>query len=265
MPDLSLVDLVTAFRDSGVVEGDNLIVHSSYKSLGRVVGGPETVINALLESIGSRGNLMLPAFNYTRPMPEPYFDPANTPCRTGIIPELGRKRPEAVRSMSPTHSVSVIGPNAEELACDHLRCRTFGVGSPIDRLAKMGGKILLIGVGNDANSTIHIGEEYAGTPKAHWTDSVPVARVLMPDGSIIEHEVDTSSSCSAAFGAVDYVLRRNGEIGDLRVGGCRFQMMRSQDVIRRVCEMISEKQDILLCTWNGCKPCTGARHSLGLS
>ena len=255
-------DLVTAFRDIGIENGDSLMVHSSYKSLGQVDGGPETVIDALLEAVGNAGNLVLPAFNYTRPIPQPYFDPAETPARTGIIPELGRQRPEAVRSLNPTHSVAVVGPDATALTENHLGTRTFGIGSPIDRLAQRGGKVLLLGVGNDANSTVHVAEEYAGVPKASWSAESLVTKVLMPDGSVRSHDIDTSSSCSAAFCGADYALRRYGAVHDARLGGCKLQLMRGRDVIERVRAIIEEQPDILLCTWPGCLPCTGARANL---
>jgi len=265
MADSSLLtakQLVGAFREIGLSPGDSFIVHSSYRSLGGVDGGPEAVIDAMLEAIGPKGNLVLPTFNYTGNIAKPHFDPAVTPCLTGIIPELGRKRPNAVRSLHPTHSVAVIGPDAVELTKDHMAYRTVGIGSPFDRLAQAGGKVLLLGVGNTSNTTVHVGEEYAGIPKASWFDKPAFAKVLMPDGTVVAHEIDTSTSCSTAFDAVEYALRRHGEIRDLTVGGSRLKLMLGGDVIRRVCEIIEEKPDILLCTRPGCRPCTGARRNL---
>lgn len=254
--------LVAALREIGIQPGDSYIVHSSYKSLGEVDGGPEAVIDALIEAVGPTGNLALPTFNYTANIAEPYFDPAIVPCRTGIIPELGRKRPDAVRSLHPTHSMTVFGPDAAELTKDHMSFRTVGPGSPIDRLAKMGGKVLLLGVGHTSNTTVHLGEEYAGTPKVGWSEETTYARVLMPDGSITSHEVDTSTSCSRGFGAAELPLRKNGEIRDLQVANSRWQLMRGMDVVKRVVEILREKPDALLCTWAGCRPCTGARKNL---
>ena len=260
--ELTVESLSHSFRELGLVSGDSLILHSSLGSLGWVNGGPEAVIQALLEVVGFKGNLMLPTFNYTRPLPEPYFDPAATPGRTGIIPEAGRKWPGAVRSLHPTHSVAVIGPDAELLTKDHLACRAFGMGSPIDRLAQMGGKVLLLGVGHVSNSAVHVGEEYAGTPKVSWYDKLPMIKIRLPDGSIIRHQCDTSPSCSSAFGAAECALRRKGQIRDARIGRSKLQLMDGSQVIERVQEMIQEKPDVLLCTWPGCKPCSGARENL---
>jgi aminoglycoside 3-N-acetyltransferase len=231
------------------------------RHLGPVEGGAGTVIDAILEVIGPGGNLMLPTFNYVDPVPSPHFDPEVTPGRTGILPEVGRKRPGAVRSLHPTHSVAVIGPDAERLTAGHLSQRVFGVGSPIDLLAREGGKVLLLGVGQTSNSTIHVAEEHAGLPKGPWPVGLPVVKVRRPDGTFLSHQLDTSCSCSASFEGAEYALRARGEIRDARIGGvCR--LMLGRDVIRRVGEMIRAKPDILLCNWERCPPCTTARRRL---
>jgi len=263
--ELTLSDLVRAFREVGLAPGDSFIVHSSFKSLGPVEGGPETVIHALIEAVSPGGNVVFPTFNYTQHIADPHFDPAIVPCRTGIIPELARRRPNAVRSLHPTHSVAVIGPDAIELTKDHMAYRTVGLGSPVDRLAKMGGKVLLLGVGHTTNTMVHLGEEYAGVPKASWFEKPTFARVLMPDGSIHQHEIDTSTSCSQSFGPVGDVLRRHGEIRDGRAGDAALQLMLAMDVVKRVCEMIREKPDALLCSNPNCRPCTGARRNPGMA
>ncbi|MCX6376681.1 MAG: AAC(3) family N-acetyltransferase [Armatimonadetes bacterium] len=263
--ELTLSDLVRAFREVGIAPGDSFVVHSSFKSLGPVEGGPETVIDALVEAVGPGGNVVFPTFNYTQHIADPHFDPAVVPCRTGIIPELARKRPNAVRSLHPTHSVTVIGPDAIELTKEHMAYRKVGLGSPVDRLAKMGGKVLLLGVGHTTNTMVHLGEEYAGVPKGSWFEKPTFARVLMPDGSIHSHEIDTSTSCSQNFGPVGDVLMEHGEIRDGRAGDAMLQLMLAMDVVKRVCEMIREKPDALLCSRPECPPCTGARRNLGMA
>ncbi len=262
MSALTVKDMVRAFRELGLEPGDSFIVHSSFKSLGPVEGGPEAVIDALIEAVSPGGNVVFPTFNYTANIAEPYFDPAVVPCRTGIIPELSRKRPNVVRSLQPTHSVTVIGPDALELTKDHMSYRTVGLGSPIDRLAKMGGKVLLLGVGHTSNTTVHLGEEYAGVPKEGWFEVPTFAKVLMPDGSIYSHEIDSSTSCSRNFGPVGDVLSKYGEVREGRAGDAALQLMLGMDVVKRVCEIIEEKPDALLCDLPTCRPCTGARRNI---
>jgi hypothetical protein len=56
---LTFEKLVEEFRELGVEEGDTLLVHSSYKSLGEVEGGPQTVIRALEAVLGTEGTLII--------------------------------------------------------------------------------------------------------------------------------------------------------------------------------------------------------------
>lgn len=263
-PPVTRAQLGQAFRDLGLTAGSSLILHSSLSSLGHVEGGAETVIDALLDVIGDTGNLMLPTFNYTQPIPETYYDPATTPCQTGIIPETGRKHAGAVRSLHPTHSVAVIGPKAVALTQDHLAGRAFGIGSPLDRLAQMGGEVLLLGVGHSSNSLIHVAEEHAGLPKVPFDPGpLPFFNVKMPDGTVLSHRLDTSPSCSTAFGGVEYALRRHGEIRDSKsIGSCKMQMMSGKALLQRVTKIIEEQPDVLLCTYPGCHPCSGTRANL---
>ena len=91
---LTAADIVSAVRSLGVQSGDLMIVHSSFKSLGPVEGGPATVARALVETVSPGGSAFVPTFNYGN---DPY-DPATAPSYAGVITEIFRKLPGAVRS-----------------------------------------------------------------------------------------------------------------------------------------------------------------------
>ena len=57
-------ELVTGFEQLGLGNDDVLMVHSSYKSLGGVEGGAETVVDALREVVGEKGTVLFPTFNF---------------------------------------------------------------------------------------------------------------------------------------------------------------------------------------------------------
>lgn len=261
-PALTRSALTAALLHMGLRAGDNVIVHSSFRALGPVDGGPLAVLDALLDAIGPRGNLMLPTFNYTSPLPDPYFDPMETPARTGVIPELGRRRPGAIRSWHPTHSVAVIGPDAAELTAGHLDVRVMGKGSPIDKLAQRGGKVLLVGVGMVANTTIHIAEEHAGTPKVSKYDPLPFIKIRKPDGKLIEHQLDSSPSCSAGFEAAALPIRRSGALRDGRAGAALVQLMTGRSIIDAVVDLLRNESAALLCSNPDCIPCRGTRRNI---
>lgn len=153
-------------RALGVREGDLLLVHSSLRSLGRVPGGSETVLDALRAAIGTVGTLLFPALSYeivTRR--NPHFNVATTGTNVGILAEHFRLRRAERRSVHPTHSVCAAGPATNLLLGEHGRDRTpCGPCSPFARLAEHGGRILMLGCGLRPNTSMHAVEELVEPP-----------------------------------------------------------------------------------------------------
>jgi len=256
-------DIKAALVDAGLRHGDHLFVHSSLKKIGPMDGGADALIDAMLEVVGHEGTLAMPSFNYTHPLPDPYFDVATTPGRTGVLTEVFRKRPGTLRSLHPTHSVIAQGARAAEFLAGHLATEAFGVGSPIDRIAQAGGYVMLIGVTQVANSTIHVAEAHAGVKKFFWAPGpLPITKMLMPDGSVIEHHLDCSASCDTAYPAIEYPLRQADKVIDLHIGSGVTYLMKGKDIIDVVVKMIAEKPDILFCRAPQCRCCSKGREYL---
>jgi len=160
--------IVKGLRGLGLGFGDVALVHSSLSSLGHVPGGAETVIDALLETVGPRGTIVVPTLTGSaelKPSRPPSIDLLETPCWTGIIPETFRKRPGAIRSIHPTHSVAAIGPVAEWLCAAHEISPTpCGATSPYWRLAQAGGYVVFIGCTLASCTMLHCAEELAAVP-----------------------------------------------------------------------------------------------------
>jgi len=151
----------------GLRPGNHVLVHSSLSSLGQVEGGAQTVVDALLRAVGPSGTLLVPTLTGTEadgPERDLVFDLSETPCWTGAVAEAARRRPEAIRSAHPTHSVAAIGAAADRLTADHELCITpCGTGSPYAKLAAdPDGVILLLGCDHESNTTLHHVEELAG-------------------------------------------------------------------------------------------------------
>lgn len=152
----------------GIQLGDHLLIHSSLSSMGWVDGGADAVIDACREAVGEEGTVLFPTLTGAvtdSPTCLPRFDARTSPCWTGKIPETARLRPDALRSLHPTHSVAAFGRNASWFTSGHELARTpCGYGSPYDKLASVGGKIMLIGVTQQCNTSFHHAEEVAGAP-----------------------------------------------------------------------------------------------------
>jgi aminoglycoside 3-N-acetyltransferase len=178
-------NILTGLTSIGVKNGDILLVHSALSKIGYVDGGADAVIDALLEAVGEEGTVLVPTLTGSADLSAsnpPVFDVAKTPCWTGIIPETFRRRPEAIRSLHPTHSVSAIGKKAREITKNHENCLTpCGRGSPYDKLAEWGGYVLLVGVKLDCCTLLHSAEELAGLPY-HMQASPVDARLIDKDG-----------------------------------------------------------------------------------
>ena len=54
-------ELIKGLQDIGLRPGMSVEVHSSLSSFGQVEGGAETVIEALMECVGSEGSIFMPA------------------------------------------------------------------------------------------------------------------------------------------------------------------------------------------------------------
>jgi aminoglycoside 3-N-acetyltransferase len=146
----------------GLREGDILLVHASFKSLG--VGDPEEIIDTLLAVLGPQGTLLMPALSY-RQVPPHIHDTRSTPSCVGFLTEYFRTRAGTRRSFHPTHSVCAIGAQSRAMLDAHVHDTTpCGRNSPFNRLIENAGKILMIGCGLRPNTTMHAIEEYVGPP-----------------------------------------------------------------------------------------------------
>src|SRR5262249_17025747 len=148
---------VRDLRALGIRPGGLLLVHSSLSSLGFVPGGVETVVRALIEVVGLRGTLVLPAHSWDEmEAGGRTFDVLRTETCVGAIPEAFRRRPGVVRSMHPTHSVAATGPLAAWLIADHESCATpCGPGSPYAKFLDRDGQILFLGTTLNSNTAFH--------------------------------------------------------------------------------------------------------------
>ena len=72
------------------IANQHVLVHSSYKLLAPVAGGPRTVLDALVEVVGSDGSLLLPTYDFSSWTERGYWDKENTPSQMGVISELAR-------------------------------------------------------------------------------------------------------------------------------------------------------------------------------
>jgi aminopeptidase-like protein/aminoglycoside N3'-acetyltransferase len=157
--------LMDEFRALGLVSGDTVFVHSAYSSLGKapggVDGGPQTVIEALLDIVGPQGTLIMPTFNYDFLKGTPW-DIRTTPSQMGVLTELVRTDPRARRMFHAIYSMAAIGRHADELAA-HRSNDCFGETTIFTKFREWDAKILIIGLAYSKSITfLHHCEQMAG-------------------------------------------------------------------------------------------------------
>src|SRR3954452_12147705 len=109
LPPVSRATLTADLRRLGLRRGATVLVHSSLSRIRHVEGGAETVIDALIDSVTPGGTVLFPTLTGTErdgPDCPPVMDVQATACWTGRIPETARHRPDAHRSLHPTHSLA---------------------------------------------------------------------------------------------------------------------------------------------------------------
>ena len=161
-PTVSKEEIKAALRQLGIQPGDRLMVHSSLKALGWIDGGPQTIIEALQETVTESGIVAMPAFTVSvdngSSLP---FNRELTAPKTwiGAIPEVFRKTPGVIRSPHPTHSVCAWGAEAEAFLEQTEPYDCFADDGPWGKLAERG-KIVFIGPAVYSNTFLHACEKW---------------------------------------------------------------------------------------------------------
>lgn len=174
--------LVRGLQELGLGSGGVTMVHCRMSALGRVAGGAETVVRALLDAVGPDGTLA--AYTGWQDAPpddldaldeearriyveeHPAYDPrvALSSRDHGRVPEALRTWPGSRHSGHPEAGVAAIGPLAGNLTAEHPYDDAYGAGTPYARLVELGGRVLMLGAPLDTVTLVHHAEAIADVP-----------------------------------------------------------------------------------------------------
>ena len=162
------------FRQLGIVSGDTVMVHASMKSVGVIMGGYDQLIAAMLEVLGVHGTMMMyigcdPVFEVigrgkvTEEEEQfvfehcPPFDFHKNRARQdfGVLAEFFRSYEGTVCSSHVGWRMAANSGKADWLMAEHPLNYGADAGSPMDKLLKSNGKILLIGTSHDTTTFLH--------------------------------------------------------------------------------------------------------------
>ena len=247
---LSKKDLIKGFKELGIQKGDTLLVHSSLSSFGRIEGGPDTLIEALIETIGKNGTLLMPVFSGG--MLDLSKGPKGPPSGLGALTEAFRVRSDTLHSLHPTHSVAAWGKEATTYVKDHIKSKTAcGKNTPYGRLISRKGYILLLGVDQDRNSTLHTIEKYADAP--YLSDYS--AKYRDHQGKLITMILHKFPGPHRNFIGLDKPLRKAGIVKVGKIGNAVCRVMRSDTMAKYVLDIFKENPAAVLCNNPACADC----------
>ena len=258
-------DLITAV-DELAPANRPLMVHVSLRSFGAPIAeGADTLLDALL----TRGRTVLvPAFTEpqfglpapaamrparngvdyaTYPAEPPWPEGvAYTPaCKLinaglGVFPATLIKRAGAVRGRHPLNSFAAFGPLAEELIAAQSPANVYG---PIRELGAREGRILLIGVGLNRMTAIHLAEQQSGRRLfLRWAKAAA--------GRVSIFEV---GSCSEGFPRLEPVLRQYAR--PAVVGDSQWRAFPARQILDAASTAIRQDQGITHCGDGDCLLC----------
>lgn len=241
----------------GVCRGMTVLVHTSLSAVGHVCGGPVALILALEDILGDEGTLVMPTHSNdltdptgwtSPPVPEgqldlflnemPPFSVDLTPTRNmGVVSEVFRKQDGVIRSPHPHVSFSARGREAERICGEHPLANSLGPASPLGRIYDLKGFVLLIGVGHERNTSLHLAEYLADRMKTPITARAP----MLVNGSRQWVEFEDIEIDDSSFGLLGSQFEEEtASVQCGTVGGATARLVPQVSIVDYACQKWSE-------------------------
>jgi aminoglycoside N3'-acetyltransferase len=257
--DLSKAEIASRLRTIGVDRAGVLLVHTSFRSIRPVEGGPLGLIEAIRDVLGPTGTLVMPSFTGSDDEP---FDPATTPASSdlGVVADTFWRLPGVLRS-DHCHAFAAIGHYASIITRDPLPLPPHIPESPAGRVHALGGQVLMIGCGHEADTMLHLAEVFAGV-----TYGVQKHCTVMKDGQRTRVAYEENDHCCERFSLADAWLRARGQQSEGRIGRAYVRLARARDIVDAALEQLKHDPFLFLHPLNsGCAACDDARRSVSLT
>lgn len=253
---LSRVEVARQLRALGVRPGGVLLVHCSFRAARPIEGGPTGLLQALREALGPTGTLAMASWSGDQDQP---FDPATSPSAPdlGVVADTFWRLPGVVRS-NHSEAFAAAGPRASEITRDPLPLPPHIPASPVGRIHDLDGQVLLLGVGHDVSSTLHLAELIARVPYG-----VPKFCTVLQDGQPVRVEYRENDHCCERFALADEWLRARGLMAEGPVGYAHARLASARDIVRVAVEHLAQEPLLFLHSpAAACAECDQARASV---
>ena len=189
-------DILSALENLGVKPGQVIMVHTSLGSIGYVCGGAQTMIEALTEAVGSEGTIMMPTQSWKNLDPE-----------TGVHWDVGKDCWQAIR--------------------DNLS-NIFGDGSPVGKLYELDAYVLLIGVGYDKNTSLHLADARAEYKSKHLCTE---HSAVMENGKRVWKAYNTLYVDGEDFEQIGAAFEEKHDVKKAVLGDAALRLMKQRELV----------------------------------
>lgn len=259
MKPITKTQVLSAFSEVGLKAGQTVMVHTSLGSIGYVCGGAQTIIEALIETVGSEGTIMMPTQSWKNLDPEdgvhwtveeeywqiirdnwPAYDKNITPTNTmGAVAEMFRSYPGVTRSDHPARSVAAWGKHSKYLTENHDLSNIFGEGSPIGKLYELDGDVLLIGVDYDKNTSIHLADVRAEYPSKH---NCIEHSAIIENGVRVWKDYETLFVDGEDFVDIGKEFEKSNPVKEAILGDAKLKLMSQRKLVDFATEWITKNR-----------------------
>jgi len=241
---------VAAMLDRAGMPSDAvLVVHSAFRNLGRKDYRVESFIEALLERLGPRATLLMPAMSWRIVTPSnPVFDELGTPSHVGVVPETFRLKYASARSVHPTHSVAGLGPAVGTLlGRHHVDDTPVSANSPYGLMRDYDAFVLLLGVGFERITAIHHAEEViAPDIYLHPRHEAETYECRDRHGKSVTVKLRRHYRLNRDFPQFEPRLREKGRLTAGDVSGTSWMVMSVRDLLREVFAALVDRPDAII-------------------
>lgn len=253
---VSAGEVVAQLQTLGVKPGGVLLVHTSFRAVRPIDDGPAGLIRALREAVGPDGTVVMPSWTGDADVP---FDPHRTAAAAdlGVVADTFWRMPGVIRSEHP-FAFAAAGPDAARITADPLPLPPHIPASPVGRVHDLDGQVLLLGVGHDADTTLHLAELIADVPYR-----VPKHITVLESGRPVRIDYDENDHCCIRFSLADDWLRTQRLQSEGQVGHAHARLARSRDIVRVAVERLTADPLLFLHPENAdCEECREVRSGL---
>ncbi len=247
---LSKQDIIASLNKIGAPRDKVVIVHTSLRKIGNIEGGAEALLDALIEYFTADGGLLcIPAhtWGYQDDKSVPTLDLCNPRSSIGTLPDIASRDSRGIRTLHPSHSMMVFGNKDKVLDFVSGEEKVETTASPdgcYGKIYKMGGYVLLLGVGQDKNTFLHCVEEMLGVNNRIDYKKPISLTIKHLDGHIEERKLYQLYSegildVSMQFPNYEPAFRKHGCIVDGMMGNAKAQLcdvVKMKDVMSLIYE-----------------------------